>query len=171
MITDAEIRHTKDGQGTYMRLALDVQGGQYQGRKIFHNLTRENRNNVAKEIGERQLSQICHAIGVLEPKEKEDILFKPLVAVLKIRKGNEGYSDSNEVQRFQTLANSNGVPSFSTLSSIIVLLVPLVTLSSFVMVIGFFFLNFSLDFFLVKVFLLEKAFLEKSLFEVIIYNM
>ncbi len=113
MITDAEIRHTKDGQGTYMRLALDVQGGQYQGRKIFHNLTRENRNNVAKEIGERQLSQICHAIGVLEPKEKEDILFKPLVAVLKIRKGNEGYSDSNEVQRFQTLANSNGVPSFS----------------------------------------------------------
>ena len=113
MITDAEIRHTKDGQGTYMRLALDVQSGQYQGRKIFHNLTRENRNNVAKEIGERQLSQICHAIGVLEPKEKEDILFKPLVAVLKIRKGNEGYSDSNEVQRFQTLANSNGVPSFS----------------------------------------------------------
>lgn len=111
IITDVEKRQTKDGQGTYMHITLDVQGGQYQGRKVFHNLTRENRNQKAVEFGDRLFAQICHAIGVLQPKEKEDICYKPLVAVLKVSKGSEGYSDSNDVQRFEALTDA--IPSFN----------------------------------------------------------
>lgn len=101
VITESSMRDTKNGSGNYLALTMEVCEGEFQGRKIFHNLTRENQNVMAREIGDRQLSQICHAVGVMNPRDSEELHFKPLLAVVKIRKGDGQYADRNEVQRFE----------------------------------------------------------------------
>lgn len=101
IISDSEIRETKNGQGTYLKLALDIQQGEYQGRKIFHNITLQNPNQTAVSIGQKHLAQICHAVGVLQVNDSAELHNRPLLAVVRIRKGDGQYGDSNEVQRYE----------------------------------------------------------------------
>lgn len=112
IITESEIRETKSGTGNYLRVTLEVQAGEYQGRKIFHNITLQNQNQTAVGIGQRHLSQICHAVGVLQVQDSAQLHHKPLIAVVKIRKGNDGYNDSNEVARYEQAQAFAPAPSF-----------------------------------------------------------
>jgi hypothetical protein len=117
IITDSEIRDTKNGQGNYLKVTLEVQAGEYQGRKIFHNITLQNQNQTAVSIGQRHLSQICHAVGILQVQDSAQLHHKPLIAVVKIRKGNDGYNDSNEVARYepaQGMPQAGPVPTFQS---------------------------------------------------------
>ena len=116
IITDSELRETKTGSGQYLRVTLEVQGGEYQGRKIFHNITLQNQNPTATGIGQRHLSQICHAVGVLQVKDSAELHYKPLIAVVKIRKGDGQYGDSNEVARYEQAQGlpATAAPSFNT---------------------------------------------------------
>lgn len=113
IITESEIKETKNGSGNYLKVALEVQGGEFQGRKIFHNITLQNQNPTAVSIGQRHLSQICHAVNVLQVKDSADLHYKPLIAVVKIRKGDGQYGDSNEVQRYEAARTVGAAPSFS----------------------------------------------------------
>ena len=112
IISESEIRETKTGSGTYLRVTLDIQGGEYQGRKIFHNITLNNPNPTATGIGQRHLSQICHAVGVLQVKDSAELHYKPLIAVVKIRKGDGQYGDSNEVARYEQAQGMSAAPAY-----------------------------------------------------------
>lgn len=113
IITESEIKETKNGSGNYLKVALEVQGGEFQGRKIFHNITLQNQNPTAVSIGQRHLSQICHAVNVLQVKDSADLHYKPMIAVVKIRKGDGQYGDSNEVQRYEAAQTVGGASSFN----------------------------------------------------------
>ncbi len=105
IITESEIRDTKNGAGNYLRLTLEIQDGEYQGRKLWHNVTLQNQNAAtAVSIGHRHLSQICHAVNVLQVGDSQDLHYKPLIAVVKVRKGDGQYGDSNDVQRYEAFA-------------------------------------------------------------------
>lgn len=82
MATEAAIKPTKDGGGKYLELKLQVQSGQHQGRTLFDRLNLINRNPKAVEIAQRQMSQLCHATGVLQIGSEADVqklCFKPVV--------------------------------------------------------------------------------------------
>jgi hypothetical protein len=105
MITDSQERTTKSGDGKYLELTLEVQAGEYQGRKLWDRLNLSNPNAKAVEIAQRQLAQICHAVGNLAPKESSELHYKPLVAVVKTRNDDRGMS--NEVKGYKA-ANGAG---------------------------------------------------------------
>lgn len=109
IITESAIKETKNGSGQYLRLTLEIQDGEYRGRKVFHNITLQNQNQTAVSIGQKHLSQICHAVNVLQVQDSQQLHYKPLIAVLKIRKGDGQYGDSNEVQRYEAMT---GAPAF-----------------------------------------------------------
>lgn len=111
IISDSEVKQTKMGDGSYLKLTLEVQQGEYQGRKVFHNITLQNPNPTAVSIGQKHLAQICHAVGVLQVNDSAELHNRPLLAVVKIRKGDGQYSDSNEVQRYEA-AQLGAAPSF-----------------------------------------------------------
>ena len=73
IISASEMKDTKAGTGQYLQLTFDVVGGQYEGRKLWSRLNLVNPNATAVQIAERELSAICHCVGILVPEESEEL--------------------------------------------------------------------------------------------------
>lgn len=107
VITESEVKPTKDGAGQYLQLTLEVIDGHYKGRKIWDRLNLWNMNSTAVEIAQRALSQICHAIGVLQVQDTVMLHNKPLVATLAVRAAGGGYDESNDVKGYKAYASGS----------------------------------------------------------------
>lgn len=106
IITGSDTKMTKDGTGKYLELALEIQGGEFAGRKLFDRLNLWNNNRQAVEIAQRQLSQICHAIGVLQVADSEQLHYKPLTAMVKLRPAREQFDASNEIKCYKAASGA-----------------------------------------------------------------
>jgi len=106
IITASEMKFTKDGSGQYLELTLEIQGGEFAGRKLFDRLNLHNSNRQAVEIAQRQLSQICHAVGVLQVADSEQLHLKPLVAMVKLRPASGQYDASNEIKGYKAASGA-----------------------------------------------------------------
>jgi len=73
IISASEMKDTKAGTGQYLQLTFDVVGGQYEGRKLWSRLNLVNPNATAVQIAERELSAICHCVGILVPTDSEEL--------------------------------------------------------------------------------------------------
>lgn len=65
VVEKAELKPTKAGTGSMVSLQCRVQGPDHANRVIFANINYQNPSDKAQEIGQRQLSALCHSIGVL----------------------------------------------------------------------------------------------------------
>jgi hypothetical protein len=106
IITQSELKYTKDNSGQYLELRLEVQGGEFSGRLVFDRLNLFNNNRQAVEIAQRQLSQICHAVGVMQITDSEQLHYKPLTAMVKVRPAQGQYEASNEVKGYKPRPNA-----------------------------------------------------------------
>jgi len=114
IIVDSELKQTKTGTGSYLQLALQVIDGTYKNRVVFDRLNIQNHNQTAQEIGQRALSALCHAVGVLQVQDSIQLHNIPFIARLTVRQNTE-YGDSNEVKAYKSAGNSaisssNGMP-------------------------------------------------------------
>ena len=73
IISASEMKDTKAGTGQYLQLTFDEVGGQYEGRKLWSRLNLVNPNATAVQIAERELSAICHCVGILVPADSEEL--------------------------------------------------------------------------------------------------
>lgn len=103
MITDSEFKSTKNGNGEYLQLRLDVIDGEYEKRVLFDRLNLNNPNQTAVEIAQRQLSAICRAVGVMTPQDSADLHDKPLRVKVGVRPAGNGYEASNEVKAYEAV--------------------------------------------------------------------
>lgn len=101
MIVDSEMKPTKDNRGQYLQLTLEVIDGPCRGRKMWDRLNLQNPNQQAVEIAQRSLSQICHAVGVLQVNDSAELHDKPMVARVKVRPARGQYPESNEVSQYK----------------------------------------------------------------------
>ena len=108
MITESEMKPTKTGTGEYLQLRLDVIEGDYEGRVLFSRLNLKNPNQTAVEIAQRELSAICRAVGVMQPKDSSDLHDKPLRVKVAIRPAGNGYEASNEVKAYEAVQSGAG---------------------------------------------------------------
>lgn len=106
-IVNSEEKSTKDGNGQYLELKLEIQSGEFSGRTLFDRLNLQNANSKAVEIAQRQLSAICHAVGILQISDSEQLHYKPLIAVVKVRPASGGYEAANEIKGYKS-ANAFG---------------------------------------------------------------
>ena len=109
VIQQSEYKDTKDGTGKYLELVLQVVDGVHKGRKLWDRLNLRNRSQQAQEIAQATLSAICHAVGVLQPKDSSELHDKPMVVTVTTKeyKGNP----SNDVRGYRsTSTTKNGVP-------------------------------------------------------------
>lgn len=117
MITESELMPTKAGDGAYLRLTLRVIDGQYAGRQVFDNLNLQNPNPVAVEISYRRLSAYCHATGVLQVQDSQQLHGIPFKARLSVRKDKDGqYDDQNEVKAVKNITDGEeqqGAPAWA----------------------------------------------------------
>ena len=93
-MTESEMKATQKGDGAYLACAFQVLDGEHKGRKLFDNLNLKNPSATAVEIARGKLSAICHAVGVMQPKDSTELHNKPLVLVV----GHEKRSDNGELK-------------------------------------------------------------------------
>lgn len=108
-IIQSEMRATKDGNGQFLWLELGILDGEHSGGKIFDRLNLVNANQTAQEIAQKALSAICHAVGVMQVSDSEQLHFKPLVVDLKVRPAGKDKSGverdaQNEVKGYSAAA-------------------------------------------------------------------
>ncbi len=100
-IEESEIKETKSRSGQILNLTWRVLDGQFKGRKVFDRVNIVNQNPKATEIGQRQLSAICHAANVLQLNDTQQLHGIPMTIKVIIRKDETGqYADQNEVKGY-----------------------------------------------------------------------
>lgn len=106
MVVDTTMKTTKDGGGQYLELKLEIQAGQHQGRQLWDRLNLVNRNPKAVEIAQKQMSQLCHATGVLQIATAQDLhkLHHRPVVVKVAAKQDPERGMTNEVKGYKAKA-------------------------------------------------------------------
>lgn len=106
MITDSEMKDSQSG-GQYVKLTIEVVDGPKKGRKVFSNLNLVNANQQAVDIARRDLSAICHSVGVLQPQDTQELHYKPFVGKVKVRAAQGNYDASNEMAGYLPATEEN----------------------------------------------------------------
>ena len=108
----SEMKPTKDNTGAYLECKLNVIAPQnFQGKKIYTRLNLRNSNATAQEIGYKQLSAICHAVGVLQVADSAQLHNIPFKVKLKLRPAEGQYEASNDVTAYKNINEQVGAPA------------------------------------------------------------
>ena len=110
VITESGMKANKSGTGSYLELKTEIIEGDYKGRKLTARLNLENPSVKAVQMARRELSSICHAVGVLNPVESEELHNIPLMMHVKKVKREDG-SDSNEIGGWRAKAGASATPA------------------------------------------------------------
>lgn len=95
--TESDLVATKNGTGQILKMTYRVIEGPHEGSSIWHNINYVNASAKAQEIGQREFSALCHAVGVLSVTETEDLHFKPFTAKVGIEPAQGEYKAKNKI--------------------------------------------------------------------------
>lgn len=107
-ISNSEMKPTKDGAGAYLELTLKVLDGQFANRTTKDRLNLKNNNAMAQEIAYKTLSAICHATGVIQLQDSQQLHNIPMKVKLSLRPANGEYDASNDVKGYKNINEVTG---------------------------------------------------------------
>ena len=99
-ITESEMKPTKSGSGSYLQLTFTILEGEYKNRVLWARLNLNNPNATAVKIARSELSAICHAVGVMQPRDSVDLHNLPLVITVKLKKRDDTGELTNEIKGY-----------------------------------------------------------------------
>jgi len=103
-VTESEMKPTKSGNGSYLQLTFTILDGEYKNRIVWARLNLNNPNATAVKIARSELSAICHAVGVMQPRDSVDLHNLPLVITVKVKKRTDNDELTNEVKAYEPKA-------------------------------------------------------------------
>lgn len=103
MIDESEMKPTKTEGGLRLSLRFTILDGQYVNRKVFTGLNLKNANPVAQEIAYKQLSAICHAVGIMQVQDSSQLHGRPLKIKVKVRAASGDYEASNDITAYKNI--------------------------------------------------------------------
>jgi hypothetical protein len=109
-ITESEMKATKNGNGSYLQLTFTILEGEYKSRILWARLNLNNSNATAVKIARSELSAICHAIGVMQPKDSVELHNIPLLITVKVKKRADNDELTNEIKGYESKASAAGRP-------------------------------------------------------------
>ena len=89
-ITASKMKPTKSGRGSYLELTFQIIEGEHKGRLLWARLNLDNPNQLTVKIARSELSAICRAVGVMEPKDSCELHNLPLVIHVRQRLDIDG---------------------------------------------------------------------------------
>lgn len=106
VITNTEMKPTKAGNGSYLEITFQVIEGEFKNRNLWTRLNLDNPTPVAVKIARSELSAICRAVGVMEPKDSCELHNLPLVLSVKQKTGSDG-EVRNEIKGYAKRETAN----------------------------------------------------------------
>lgn len=112
-IVESEVKALGSGNGEGIRLTWEVLDGPCANRKVFQRINYRHTNPVAERIGQSQLSAVCHATGVIQLQDTQQLHNRPCRIRVKIKKDQTGqYDDQNEISGVEGMgAAQPGMPA------------------------------------------------------------
>ncbi len=111
IISNSELKATRDGYGEYLSLTLQIIDGQYENRLVFARLNLKNANDKAVDIARKDLAAICRAVGVMSPQASEELHDIPLMIKVKVRPASGDYEASNDIGGYKAVEGANLTPA------------------------------------------------------------
>jgi len=109
-ITATEMKPTKKGDGSYLQLEFTVLEGDCKGRKTWDRLCINHPNEMTQRIARGNLSAICRAVGVMQPRDSVELHNIPLVITVKCKKREDNGEITNEIKGYEAKAAATGRP-------------------------------------------------------------
>lgn len=79
-----EVQEAASGNGSFLWLEGEIlEECEFQGETIETRLNLWNKNDQAVTIARADLSAICHATGVMDVQDADELMFKPMLFVVK----------------------------------------------------------------------------------------
>lgn len=89
-ITSSEVKDNRNQTGTILALIWTVTEGDYRSVSVFQNLNIIHQTSPkAQEIGERELSTICHATGKMQVSDSEQLHNVPCIITVGMERRND----------------------------------------------------------------------------------
>ena len=107
-ITGSEVKPTKDTKGRILKFEWTILDGDHKGRKFWSQLNIVNPNAQAQEIAQRELSSICHATGVMQLKNSQQLHHIPCLVKLTVKQ-DPGYEPQNRVKSYTAVEGGPGI--------------------------------------------------------------
>ncbi|MCC6358080.1 MAG: DUF669 domain-containing protein [Phycisphaerales bacterium] len=104
--TASELKTTSSGNGNYLAFTYEVIDGQYKGRKLWHNFTRQNANADAVRIGNEQLSAFCRAVNVMQPRDSAQLHNIPFIGSVGVKKREDTKELKNVLKGWDSRASA-----------------------------------------------------------------
>lgn len=101
-IADSKSKATRDGNGEYIEFTFElIEDGPYKGRKVWARLNMKNASADAVKIARSELSAICHAVGIMRPKDTIELHNIPLVISVKCKKRQDSDELTNVIRGYE----------------------------------------------------------------------
>ena len=110
VITGSEMKPTKSGNGHYLELTFQVIEGKYKNRRLWSRLNLDNPNELTVQIARGELSAICRAVGVMQPKDSLELHNLPLRVTVKCKKREDTGDVVNEIKGYSKKEAATGQP-------------------------------------------------------------
>ena len=115
-ITASEMKPTKRGDGTYLELEFTILEGDCQGRKVWDRLCITHPNQQTVKIARGNLSAICRAVGVMQPKDSVELHNLPIEITVKLKKRTDNDELTNEIKGYEPKSAAAGKPQQAPVS-------------------------------------------------------
>lgn len=86
IVVKSDVKATKAGNGHYIELEMHILGGEHSGRRHWEHLNVDNPSKTAQDIAQAALAALCHAVGITEIGETEELHDTPFIAHVDIDK-------------------------------------------------------------------------------------
>jgi hypothetical protein len=100
----AEKKTNEKGWGVDCTIA--ILDGEYKNRKLFVFFNMQHENADAQRIGQEQFSALCHAVETLQPRALSELLQKPFMGEVGIRKRKDTGEPQNVINRYNKIDGS-----------------------------------------------------------------
>jgi hypothetical protein len=116
-VTASEMKPTKNGDGSYLQLEFTVLEGEFKDRKVWDRLCINHPNATTVKIARGNLSAICRATGVMQPRDSVELHNIPLLITVKCKKRQDTGDLTNEVKGYESKASVTGQPQQAPVTS------------------------------------------------------
>ena len=109
-ITDSEMKPTKSNNGSYLQMTFTIIEGEYRGRMVWARLCLTHPNATTVKIARGELSALCRAVGVMQPRDSVELHNLPLLITVKLKKRKDNGDLTNEIKGYEPKAAAAGKP-------------------------------------------------------------
>ncbi|MDD3588547.1 MAG: DUF669 domain-containing protein [Thermoguttaceae bacterium] len=116
-ISNSTTKETKAKNGSYLELEMTILEGEHKGRKLWDRLCLNHVNPKTQRIAQANLSAICHAVNVLQPRDSVDLHNLPFEVNVRVRENENTGESYNEVRGYAKRERNFAAPASGTASN------------------------------------------------------